>query len=234
MRKALLVMLLLATMAVLDAAPANAAKPPPPTYPPDLGLTAAAWSGNDDNGNDLTLANDAYGGLYIDIPVMPDTTCQASGTCDQISYLYTSHVPKAISGTLVVSLKVETTGTPTFNGIEFNTGCPYNLPTVRPLIWAHNNSRRDGDRWWAREVYYILASGTVTMNIPIVPSNWSGVNGQMANQDGKTLLNWNRAINNVSSLGVTFGAGCSYSHGIFITPTGTTARFTLLNYDVVP
>jgi len=226
-------MLLLATMAVLDAAPANAARPVP-SYPPGLALDAALWSGNDDNGNVVKLTSDGNGGLTLDIPVMPDTTCQSPRTCDQVSYLSTSSVPTVISGTLVVSIKVETTGTPTFNGIEYNTSCPYNPPTVRPLIWAHNNSRRDGDRWWPRDVAYILASGTVTMNIPIDPAQWSGVAGEMANQDNKSLLNWNRAITHVRSHGLTFGAGCSYSHGVFVTPTGTTARFTLVDYRIVP
>jgi hypothetical protein len=204
------------------------------SYPPSLDLTAASWTANDDNGHDVTLANDAFGGLYLDIPVMPDTICQSSATCDHISYLYTSHVPTVISGTLVVTFKVETTGNPTFSGIEYNTQCPTNPPTVRPLIWAHDNSRRDGDRWWSHDIAYILASGTVTLSIPIDPANFSGVNGEMANQDHRTLLNWNRAINRVSSLGFTFGAGCSYSHGIFITPTGTTGRFTVLSYQIVP
>jgi hypothetical protein len=225
-------MLLLATLAVLDAVPANAA-PPKPNYPPDLDLTASVWTVIDGAANVVTLANDASGGLYLDVPVMPDTTCQSSMTCASIMYLYTTHVPRVISGTLVVTLKVETTGTPTFNHTEANTPCP-DPPTVRPLIWAHFNSRRDGDRWWSHDVAYILASGMVTMNIPIDPANFSGVNGEMANQDGKSLLNWNRAITNVSSLGVTFGGGCTYGHGVFITPTGSTARFTLVNYDVAP
>src|SRR5437867_824837 len=85
MRKILPSMLLLATMAVLDAAPANAAQPQS-NYPPDLDLTASVWSVIDGNVNVVTLANDASGGLYLDVPVMPDTTCQSSKTCASIMY----------------------------------------------------------------------------------------------------------------------------------------------------
>lgn len=228
MRKTLFVALWLSTTAILGTAPANA--DPPPNYPPDLDLTASVWSVIDGANNTVTLANDVDGGLYLDFPVMPDASCQqVSQSCSTINYLYTTHVPKVISGTLVVTLKVETTGSPVFNHVEYNSPCP-NPPTVRPLIWAHNNSLSDGNRWWSHDVAYILASGMVTMNIPIDPANFSGVLGEMATDD---LKKWNSAINSVSSLGVTFGGGCNYGHGVFITPTGTTARFTLENYDVV-
>src|SRR4029434_5011510 len=62
MRKTLLLMLALSTMAILLATPAFA-----PTYPPDLELTASAWHILNPN-TSATLHNDGAGALYFDFP----------------------------------------------------------------------------------------------------------------------------------------------------------------------
>jgi hypothetical protein len=144
-------------------------------------------------------------------------------------YLNTSHVPSSISGAaLVITLNVQTTGTPVFHFFG-SGGIP---PSVRALVWAHQGNSADNSRWWAHDVSYTLGPGTVTMAIPIDPANFSNVAGQMGNFDATTLAGFNSAMADVYSLGVTFGGGSNYGHGIYV--TGGTARFTLQDYNVVP
>ena len=222
MRKTFLVVSAFSVMVMLLATPAFA---PPPTYPPDLDLSASVWQIL--NGG-ATLHNDGGGGLYFDFPVMLDTSCVEPGgeVCQTVNYLFTDHVPSAIGGMLTIRMRVDTTGSPVFHHTEFNTQCPNNPVAVRALIWENTSLNWKG-RWWSRDIRFVLEPGTVTLNIPIDPTLWSGVLGQPASDD---LAAWNRTINSVNRLGVTFGGGCSFGHGVFV--TGGTARFTIENYEV--
>ncbi len=227
MKRAILAALLVVTTAILAGTPAKAG---PPSYGPDLDLNARGWK-TFSGGPAIHLANDPAGGLYLDVPVMPDTSCGSTGRCDSIGYLFTERVPSVISGALIVTLKVDTAGDPAFQFFtEPGNTCPAPPASVRPFIWAHNNSYADGARWWAHYVSYVLAPGTVTLMVPLDPSNFSGVLGEMADQDAQTLAWWYSALSDVSSLGVTFGGGCFYGHGVYV--TGGTSRFTLQDYDV--
>lgn len=218
--------LLMAALAVLLVVPAHS--DPSPTYPPDLDLSASVWQILN---NGATLHNDAGGGLYFDFPVEPDTSCKPTGSCGRVNYLFTDHVPTAVSGIITVTLRVDTTGEPVFQHTSNDPLCT-SPPSVRAMIWSNNNTLNDGNRWWSNPIGYVLAPGNVTMNIPIDPAWWSGVDGKFANYDSQTLRQWERAITRVSSLAVTFGGGCAFGHGVFV--VGGTARFTIENYDVAP
>jgi hypothetical protein len=232
MKTALVATLFLSSIAILAVAPASAQ-----VYGPDLDLTASSWENITGwFGNIVPLNNDASGNLYLDFPV-DNPQCKAH--CDTINYLYTRHVPVDITGgSLVVKLKVDTlTGSPVFKHTGWKDPCP-NPPTVRPFIWAHNNSFNDGDRWWAVatavDLQAALTQGEFTLSVPINPANFSGVTGHMASEGGIYTTQWNAAITNVSSIGVTFGGGCSFGHGVYTQQGTGAARFTLENYDAAP
>lgn len=217
---------------LLFAGVIHAKKPPapPPVYGPDLSLSADGWSTITGN-NRLTLRNDTNGALYFDVPVNADTNCALKGRCASINYLYTTRTPRQISGALTVSLTVQVAGNPTFQYYTNTNNTCGDPATVRPFIWASNQSWADGDRWWS-SVAYVLAPGSVTFTVPLDPALWSGVYGEWANQDAQTLAWWAEALANISSIGLTFGGGCFFGHGVYV--TGGTARFTLQNYDVTP
>jgi hypothetical protein len=222
---------LFSTTAILAMKPAAAE---------DLDLTASLWGNIPGWHHTVTLSNDTNGDLYLDIPVMSSTSCVHTHHCQSINYLYDTDVPLEISGALVVTLRVDTTGARVFHHTEENTQCPANPPSVRPFFWAHNNSYNQGDRWWAHSVSLSLgpdldgtSSVTVTLTVPLDPANWVTVeDGVHGDQDGTSLAWFNDATVNVSRIGVTFGGGCNYGHGVFV--TGGTARFTIENYAVVP
>src|SRR5262249_12384882 len=131
----------------------------------------------------------------------------------------------------IVTLTVETTGTPVFH-YRGEPDCPGNPPSVRPFFWAHNDNFQDGARWWANDAWYELRAGSepATMVIPLDPAHFRGVKGEMANESSQTLHKWESALNDISSIGVTFGGGCNFGHGIYV--TGGTARFTLRYYEI--
>lgn len=147
-----------------------------------------------------------------------------------INYLFTPSTLAQIRGTLVVSFTVSTTGPVLFNSLDPQTpSC--SLPSaVRPFLWANNNGDGSYDRWWSNPRAYTLANGSGSVSVPLKPENWSSVNGRFGGADEQTKFFFEKAIQNVSRLGVTFGGGCSFGHGINV--RGGTATFAITEFAI--
>lgn len=153
------------------------------------------------------------------------------------NYFYTTHVPKVLSGTLSITIRVETSGPTVFDPHSDGEVCdPMAPPAVHPFFWANGFSLfvpPYNDRWWANSVQYVLAPGTVTMLIPLTPDNWLNVNGSTPGGGGSaTVEAFNAALANPSAVGVTLGGNCSFGHGVAV--SGGTASFTLIDYSILP
>ncbi len=143
-------------------------------------------------------------------------------------YLFTPSTLATLRGTLVVTLQVATTGAVTFDPLD-TTFC--NLPpSARPFFWANDNGNGNFDRWWSNPRAYALAAGSTTISVALQPENWSSVDGKFGNADAQTRFGFDRALLNVTRLGLTFGGGCSFGHGIRV--SGGTAKFTLAEYAI--
>jgi hypothetical protein len=169
----------------------------------------------------LSLANDSSGHLMFTFPA-------ANGV---MSYLYTGVRSPAISGSLSVSLQIRTTGTVLFNFLAEPTNTCAAPASVRPMIWAHKNSWSEFDRWWSNPLGYVLADGVADFTIPLTPDRWSSVYGKQGNSDAAAMMGFANALENVSSLGLTFGGGCYFGHGVYVQGGGD-AQFVLLRYEV--
>src|SRR5262249_14936186 len=102
--------------------------------------------------------------------------------------------------------------------------------TIRPFFWAHDNGEGEFDRWWSNPLGYVLAPGLRTMHVQVSPDRWSSVFGKMGNADTAALEGFHSGARNVSRLGLTFGGGCFFGHGVVV--QGGSARFELLAYLV--
>ncbi len=173
--------------------------------------------------NGQKMYTDANGGLYTDFPTKKTWA---------LEYLWTKQVPTQISGTLVLSITVATTGNCEFKwDTETSNTCDGPPAAVRLLIWSFkNNDYAEYDRWWSNPIAFTLGNGSATLVVPLTPDQWSDVYGHFGNENVDTLAGWNAAINNVSSLGMTFGGGCFFGHGVYV--INGTARFTIVNYTI--
>ncbi len=143
-------------------------------------------------------------------------------------YLFTPSPVAAIRGTIVVSVQVTTSGAPAFEPLD-TSFC--NLPpSVRPFLWANDNGNGDFDRWWSNPHAYTLRAGTATLTVPLQAEHWSSVNGRFGHEDAAIRFAFEKALLNVTRLGVTFGGGCSFGHGIRV--SGGTATVALLEYAI--
>ena len=187
--------------------------------PGTLSLSANLWK-TISGPQDFPLTNDAGGALTFDFPPSPDS----------MNYLYNTRPPSTIAGRVMVSLQVITTGAPVFNYMLEPGNTCVTAATVRPFLWAHQDSPAEFDRWWANPLAHQLAAGSATLTVPLTADQWSSVNGKFGNADASATAGFQAALKSVTSLGLTFGGGCFFGHGVNV--RGGTARFVLSKYEV--
>jgi hypothetical protein len=117
-----------------------------------------------------------------------------------------------------------------FNSLDPQTSACTIPSSVRPFIWANDNGNGDYDRWWSNPRSFTLAAGAATITVPLTPDAWSSVNGKVGNADGPTTFAFDKALLNVSRLGLTFGGGCSFGHGVNV--SGGAATFAVTEYAI--
>lgn len=175
-------------------------------------------------------------GWYFDFPVYNGNVdeCAASLTCPSVNYLTTKY-SSAIKGSgLTMSISVATSSGTVF---EYRTNSNNTCTTpakVRFFVQRRGDRTLTNEnyRWWSNPVSYELTDGAVTLTAPLTPDQWSNVNGKFGNYDAAATAGFYDAFNNPERVGMTFGGGCFFGHGVFV--TGGTARFTLTNYAILP
>lgn len=207
--------------ALLTLAGAACASPTAPSAEPPTPLTVSLqgelWQTiSEPSPYLLTNAGD---GLAFDFP-----------STGSINYLYTPSALAAIRGTLVATIRVITAGPVLFSSLDpVTAGCSI-PPSVRPFFWANQNGEGSYDRWWSNPRAFVLTEGTATIDVPLRPEFWSSVNGRIGNVDSSTRFQFEKALLNVTRLGLTFGGGCSFGHGIRV--QGGAAQFRLTAFAI--
>jgi hypothetical protein len=87
------------------------------------------------------------------------------------------------------------------------------------------------EEWWSHFVSYTLAPGSALLSTPFTPDQWSDENGLFADTDSDTLGGFNLSLSQMHGIGVSFGGGCFYGHGVSV--VGGQAKF-ILNSLVPP
>jgi hypothetical protein len=202
-----------AAIAIVMLSASCSGSPSSPSPPLTISLQSSAWETISDP-QPFPLANDGAS-LTLEFP-----------TTGSINYLFTKVSIPNLHGTLSITVRVTTNGPVIFNSLEPQTPTCTTPSSVRPFIWANNNGNGEFDRWWSNPRAITLADGTQTINVPLTADSWSSVNGKFANADGPTTVAFGHALLNVSRLGVTFGGGCSFGHGINVRNGSATFAIT--------
>ena len=144
----------------------------------------------------------------------------------------TKRAPAKLSGTMVITLACISAPSVVFrwDSESGNVGCP-TPANARPIIYSGLKSlvKSGSDRWWAHSIAYTLTNGTATLTIPLTPGNWSNVNGVL---DVNNPTGFQACLNSVSWVGMTFGGGCFYGHGVNV--EGGNAQFIISDFRIVP
>ena len=161
---------------------------------------------------------------------------------DRIDYLYmVKNQPKVIAGSLVVSMRLESSPLTRFNFYFSDDpgNCNPAVSACAPaLVWLLIDSQADKtipfsyQRWWYHGEQFALVNGALprTITAPLVPAMWSSVYGEYGNSSAAALDGWTKALKAVTQLGVTFGGGYFAGHGVNV--SGGPATFSILGYSI--
>ena len=155
------------------------------------------------------------GGFYFDFPAPPG------------SVHYVTKGAASIGAVLTAKFDITATGAPVFNyKLEPSNTCDSSAKVRLFFQRKGDDLSAVGDlqyyRWWSTKGYE-LAPGAGELVVAVTPDQWTSVYGK---QDP---VQFQAALDNVDNVGMTFGGGCFYGHGVNV--TNGTARFTLHSFN---
>src|ERR1035438_9007181 len=191
-------------------------------------LTPSLWNLEHVSGS-ITHPALVNGALSFDFPQYPNGDWV---NYFDVQYGTGSKLDISTSSYLTMTIRISTTGAPNFR-YDSNPDNTCSFPAhVRPYfaVSQSNPEYNSTGRWWSNPVAYQLAAGTVTLTIPLTPDSWSDVDGQFGNLNATTLNRFAATKAAVQEIGMTFGGGCFFGHGVSV--ENGTATFELLSYSI--
>jgi hypothetical protein len=150
---------------------------------------------------------------------------------NSINYLYTSFTSSLLAHSMLTFTANVTITSTTPVIFDYMTE-PFNTciapATARAIVMSTDPfGSSEFSRFWSNPIAFELDDnngGQLTVITPLTPDEWSDVNGQF-NSSG-----WNATFSNPGYVGLTFGGGCFFGHGVGV--LGGSATFSLMNYSV--
>ena len=134
---------------------------------------------------------------------------------------------------ITASFTISDAGVFTYFGEPSCAGPPPDLgplPNVRFYFQTNNAGGFDETHyWWSNPVSQVLANGQWTLNDDFSGSRWSDYFGHFGD-DPMYAAGFDKALSNVTDIGVSFGGGCFFENGVG-TMNGT-GMFTLNDFSV--
>ena len=219
-------------------------KPRKPSGSSNVSLNAADWTFYFGNG---PLAhptpNAGQLGWWFDVPVLTCASISECWTqpyippacCPQVDYIMVPFTASLLTKSYItITLAVVlTSGAPIFNFKMEASNNGTSPASVRALVFKQGDVGIDENgRWWSNPVHAVLSAttGQVTLTIPIQPDQWSNVAGKRGNYDAARLAGWQAALSNPRFVGLTFGGGSFFGHGVNV--SNGTARFVMTDYSL--
>lgn len=194
----------------------NPPPPPPPPFTGSLDLTASNW--DDYQTSNVPLTN-VSGALTFNFP--------SSGHFD---YLWSRQAIGSIAAAhaFTMTFAIVGSGAITYapNGCIF----PASVRFIMGPQTAGPYTSDEYERWWSNPVHAVLQAGQWTITAPLTPDQWSDVYGHFGTDSPQALAGWQAVVANPQVIGMTFGGGCFFGHGVEV--TGGSAEFELLSYSV--
>ncbi len=192
-------------------------------------LAAGYWSTIDGGGAFVQPHNDGNGALYVDIPqVNPFVPGTDQGA---VGYLQTfAFPPLASANTLILSGYIDQQGTqPQYNeALEPGNTCGGDASFGLIITVAVDGN--EFDRWWSPVRFSLpvvannVRSGRFNMQVSLT-GLWTSVYGKSSIDYPAQFA---AALRNARWIGLTFGGGCFYGHGVNV--SGGSARFVITGF----
>jgi len=174
------------------------------------------------------------GGVWFNFPSYQDETEAVQGeNVIRLWKVYDKPQSFANYPSLSFSVAVQGQGTPGFFWRTETSNTCETPASARPIFFAwYDFVFLPTYEWWAHSGAYTLAQGSAAHYVPFTPDQWSDVNGQFANSDSDTLSGFDFSLSNLHGIGLSFGGGCYYGHGVSV--LGGSARFEMTSFTPEP
>jgi hypothetical protein len=210
-------------LGVLVAACNSSGTSPAPAGAP-IDMSAAAWQIRYSPGMPAQPSV-ASGGWQFAFPSNAAGVCPAPATqppdfnvspCHHVDYVTVPYASPINTNSMVMTFDVIAQA-PAY-GYRTAPDNTCNSPAEVRLLLEHTGDAALSNpvyRWWSNPVAYTLdgsVSGAV-LTAPLTPDQWSDVNGQLGSSNPAAFAD---ALSNVGAVGMTFGGGCFYGHGVYL------------------
>jgi hypothetical protein len=187
---------------------------------------AAAWTAYDYNPSGRALRP------RVSLESMPATTTGDTTSFPFLPNIYTARLTTTapnLTGDLTsktLNLAVSVTGGSGIFQDQNNGGCNPDTKTVRFFITSPQASGTTGTDtrgfythfWWSNPMSIPLVSdpqAPMTISQPVnAPGMWSDLNGRFNNSSSEAMEAFPIAIQNVKTVGLSFGGGCFFENGV--------------------
>jgi hypothetical protein len=148
-----------------------------------------------------------------------------------VNYVMTPYAASKSHKTMRITFKITAlSGSPQFVSIE--QGCGNQPADFRLLLERQGDtlsSTQEFFRWWSNPDHVkLVADGQLhTLTVPLIPERWSSVFGKFGSQ---VPSEFNTGLQNLAGVGITFGGGCFFGHGVHV--TDGKARFELIDFRI--
>jgi hypothetical protein len=146
--------------------------------------------------------------------------------CPSVHYLLTK-----AGGSLAgrsFRMTIEISGSAEFRSKLEPTNICERPASVRLLVERRGDDlTKEFYRWWSNPQAIILATGQHSITVPLTPDQWSSVLGK---KGSAAPLEFAEALRGVDKVGMTFGGGCFFGHGVNV--SGGEATFTLKDFAI--
>ena len=223
-------------VAALAACNGTSSPPAPPGAPIDM--SAAAWQIRYSPGMPAQPSAASGGGWQFAFPSNASGVCPAPATqppdfnlspCHHVDYVTVPYASSIVAKSMVMTFDVVTLS-PTYDyRTATNNTCT--RPAVVRLLLEHSGDaalRNPVYRWWSGPSYRLdgSVSGAV-ISVPLTADQWSDVNGQSGSANAAAFAD---TLANVGAIGMTFGGGCFYGHGVYL--DSGSATFVVTNFTL--
>jgi hypothetical protein len=166
-------------------------------------------------------------GWAFDFPI--GSNCSAKNGCPGVHYITTKYItPIPAHAVLTLSFKIEADSSSVFNfKLEKDNNCDGPPASVRAILQrADDDLYGASNRFWSNPTSVVLAPGEHTMTVELSPDQWTNVEGERSESGFAEMLK------NMGNIGVTFGGGCFFGHGVNVSGGG--ARFIMTRFELKP
>ena len=166
-------------------------------------------------------------GWAFDFPTVAN--CSVKTGCPGVHYVTTKYTtPIPAHAVLTLSFKIEADSSSVFNfKLEKDNTCDMPPASVRAILQrADDDLYGASNRFWSNPVSVVLAPGEYTMTVELSPDQWTNVEGERSDSGFADMLK------NMDNIGVTFGGGCFFGHGVSVSDGA--ARFTMTSFELKP